>query len=271
MHCSRLFFENMINNSDPKYAKYMKFKKLVELAGLLHDIGHGPLSHLFEEALKLKDVEFCHELQGLKLIRRINDRIGVLDQEELEILFAMITGRPTQNMLDDPERYPPFLFQIVAEKKSGLDTDKMDYLRRDALYAGKQVPDYGAIIGSPKIGDDLELWYPGEVYGDIDNLFNNRKYMYANVYFHKNVQAANNAVLCDVLQMDFNVDDLGVYIKYDDDYIDFCARHVLKNGALRDLNAEALHKCFKCPARVKKVAKRSGDTDKDPMTFINFY
>lgn len=90
-------------------------RRLVCAFALLHDIGHGPFSHQIESI-----IESDHHEQGVKRLADMRDeveRCGV-DFEALKTLFGG----------DDP------LARMVSDRNLG--TDKLDYLRRDALHIG---------------------------------------------------------------------------------------------------------------------------------------
>ena len=102
----------------------------IRLAALLHDIGHGPFSHVSEHLLdtyapKTGDsiVEKIHEKVTVDIINKDSEIRNVLTVEEREFVIEMIEGKPNRDFRRD----------IVS---SDLDADKMDYLLRDSYFAG---------------------------------------------------------------------------------------------------------------------------------------
>ncbi|KAJ7595061.1 hypothetical protein C8J56DRAFT_456033 [Mycena floridula] len=111
----------------------------VELAGFCHDLGHGPLSHVwdghFMPQSKLDDraLSWTHE-QGSEFVLRhlLKENEIAISPEDLSFILALIAGDPTKCILDEK----PFLFDIVSNKRNGLDVDKFDYLLRDCYTIG---------------------------------------------------------------------------------------------------------------------------------------
>ena len=120
----------------------------VQIAGLIHDIGHGPFSHTFEDYLKSCGMEeWSHEHMGARLFREVvsSGRIELSDRfdsdtsdQHLEFILLLMSG------LGEEEPWPPeetigrkkekrFLLELVHSKISGIDVDKLDYLARDSL------------------------------------------------------------------------------------------------------------------------------------------
>lgn len=102
-------------------------KEAVRLASLLHDIGHGPFSHLFEHVMsKLNSGDGIHE--------KIS---GIMINEDADILDALgESGDAVLEILGHKER-TGLTSRIQSNIVSGsLDADKMDYLRRDSYHIG---------------------------------------------------------------------------------------------------------------------------------------
>ncbi|KAH0576495.1 DGTP triphosphohydrolase [Spironucleus salmonicida] len=115
--------------------------KIVKTAALVHDIGHGPFSHLFEQILhknniKLDGKQICHESIGCDVFRKMMQRIKMdvgMDDHDIDCVCSLITGQEA-----DDETFKKYFFlnQIVSNSVNGLDTDKMDYLLRDSRSVG---------------------------------------------------------------------------------------------------------------------------------------
>ena len=142
----------------------------VEIAGLVHDLGHGPLSHAYDgmylprvsHGLKHEDLSekiFQHLLDSNKLSDWWNDQENdsyKLTEDDIEFIKELVN--PREEYIKDLEDFnegkkrpeerivwpmkgrgeeKSFLYEIVSNKLNGLDVDKWDYLARDAYYTGK--------------------------------------------------------------------------------------------------------------------------------------
>ena len=158
------------------------FDKIEELrlAALLHDVGHGPFSHLFEEVLSVK-TDIAHEDITKRII--VETAIGdILSKNGIGIKqFASLP-------LGSTSKYPRYMNDIIS---GVLSVDTMDYLLRDSYFTGVEYGkvDVHRIINSyeivdGKIGIDRAALYA------LEALLIARYEMFRAVYFHRTVRAA---------------------------------------------------------------------------------
>lgn len=151
----------------------------VQAAILLHDIGHGPFSHVLENTL-VQGVE--HEDISLLLMERINNDLK---------------GQLTLAIQIFKDLYPKrFLHQLIS---SQLDMDRLDYLRRDSFFTGVNEGNIGSarIIRMLNVKDDHLVVEKKGIYS-IENYLMTRRLMYWQVYLHK-TSVACEKVLINVL------------------------------------------------------------------------
>lgn len=142
---------------------------------LLHDIGHGPFSHVLEETL----VNISHEDISLFLMQHLNNEFD----GALELAIQIFRG----------DYHKHFLSQLVSGQ---LDMDRMDYLRRDSFYTGVTE----GTIGSARIikmlnvvNDELVIEAKG-IYS-IEKFLISRRLMYWQVYLHKTSLASEKMLI----------------------------------------------------------------------------
>lgn len=138
--------------------------RLVHIAGLCHDLGHGPFSHSFEKWIHSARPNFHHEhMSGALLRYLIDDNALEFDEEDIQFIETLISGDYGKYALipslihsyslfhfpldcsgvaasclfrrhesSPPRKYEEraFLFDIVANKRNSVDVDKFDYLAR---------------------------------------------------------------------------------------------------------------------------------------------
>ena len=113
----------------------------VSAAGLLHDIGHGPFSHVFEHDFMKGRSEppFRHESMSVKLIEDVAALVN-LKKDHVDLIQARVSPSTHRAFYDAfRAKSRGFLFEIVANEENGIDVDKMDYLLRDSKNVGKNV------------------------------------------------------------------------------------------------------------------------------------
>ncbi len=138
----------------------------VQAAILMHDIGHGPFSHVLENTI-VRGVS--HEEISLLLMERMNKEMN---------------GRLSLAIRIFKDEYPKrFLHQLVSGQ---LDMDRLDYLRRDSFYTGVTEGNIGSarIIKMLDVADDHLVVESKGIYS-IENFLTSRRLMYWQVYLHK--------------------------------------------------------------------------------------
>lgn len=155
--------------------------ELIAIGGLMHDIGHGPLSHLFEKFTKKP-----HEEYSIEIAARILDSIPGLLPIHSEFVLNVIS--PTRDI-------DQYMFSIVANKATGIDVDRMDYLKRDSQSIGLSLDfDIQRLFAKTRITNGI-LTYSGSERGNILEFFRAREYMYKNIYTVAPIQAAELMVV----------------------------------------------------------------------------
>lgn len=177
----------------------------VRVAALLHDIGHGPFSHVIESILGFHHEQFTIDAV-LSSETEVGKIIHTFSPKLAQNVAAIIRG----------DFNPRALGQLVS---SQLDVDRMDYLLRDSLMTGAKygIFDLEWIIKSIEINaesDHLYISAPG-IYA-VEDYLQARYYMYRQVYFHRTLRSAE-AVLKVLLRraIDLFTNDGDVWLSQD--------------------------------------------------------
>ena len=184
--------------------------QVLRLAALLHDIGHGPFSHLYEEIIQKK--KMSHEDFGKQII--LKSEIGdIISKNGFDKKF--ITKIAFGNSK----------FQYLNEIVSGaLSADMMDYLLRDGYFTGAEHAkvDHKRITQSLNVHRKKLALERSALYS-FESMMHSRYQMFKAVYFHKTVRAAE-VMLLEALRLsddefgftNFNLDE---YLKLTDEFI----------------------------------------------------
>lgn len=148
----------------------------VEMAILMHDIGHGPFSHVLENTL-ISGIS--HEDISLRMMEQINSDLSG------QLTLALNIFRN--------EYHKKFLHQLIS---SQLDMDRLDYLRRDSFFTGVQE----GVVGCARIIKMLNVIEDNLVIDEkgiypIENYLTSRRSMYWQVYLHKTVVACEKILI----------------------------------------------------------------------------
>jgi len=209
MHLAGLAAESLLNKG------YITCKEDVEslrIAALLHDIGHGPFSHLFKEVLREKESnKINHEIIGKRIIKEtiiidILDKYGYDGDYVCKLSFG-----ESQKMFYD---------EIIA---GSLSVDIMDYLPRDSFFTGAEYGkvDYHRLISSLEVLSNGHLGIDKSAINSLESMLISRYQMFKAVYFHKTVRAGEVMLLHSLIsadnQLNFSNFAIEEYLDYTDD------------------------------------------------------
>lgn len=147
----------------------------LSIAGLLHDVGHGPFSHALEHAL----FPVPHEQISLLLMRRMQEQYPC---RALEIAIEIFNR----------SYHRRFLCSLVSGQ---LDLDRADYLLRDSFYTGVVEGAIGSdrIIKLMNVHDDELVIEEKGIYS-VEKFLLARRLMYWQVYIHKTVISSEHLI-----------------------------------------------------------------------------
>jgi HD superfamily phosphohydrolase len=184
--------------------------EILRLAGLLHDIGHGPFSHIFEEIMHTQ--KFSHEDIGKQIILKseIGDILSKNGYDKNLITKIAFGNSKSQHMNE-----------IIS---GALSADIMDYLLRDGYFTGAE----HAQIDHKRITQSLDVYQKklalekSALYS-FESMMHSRYQMFKAVYFHKTVRAAE-VMLLEALRLSddefsFTSFSINEYVKLTDEYV----------------------------------------------------
>jgi len=193
--------------------------ELIKIAGLVHDLGHGPFSHLFDEWLKedseLHDNQLLeHESRSKALLLEIlKDKKVKIEGKDMT-LFDFIDEEAYNFICEliEPDNTTPdnFIFQIISNIKNGFDVDKLDYILRDSFYLDQRKPyNLDSIISQCAVVGG-KMSFPEKLSPEILQVYLARYNLHKLYYNHKTVVSIEFVIL-EILK---NIDKL-IKIKED--------------------------------------------------------
>ncbi|XP_032897689.1 deoxynucleoside triphosphate triphosphohydrolase SAMHD1-like isoform X2 [Amblyraja radiata] len=191
----------------------------VQIAGLCHDLGHGPFSHLFDGKFipQRRKNKWKHEDASLDMFDHLINTnglevvllsYGLVLPEDVKFIKEQIQGRPIEGngagdgseawLYKGRTREKGFLYEIVANKRSGIDVDKWDYFARDCHHLGiRNNFDFERFLKFARVcevGKMKRICTRDKEVGDLYNMFHTRNTLHRRAYQHRVVNIIESMI-----------------------------------------------------------------------------
>lgn len=206
MHLASLMYDTITQNKNAKNIleerlgygtpAYERYRQLIRLAALLHDIGHPPFSHASENIMPLKNghESYSHEDYTTIIIKNSNIK-SIIESDSYNSSNYGITANDVAGLIEKKPFPNKNLFWKVLIS-SQLDADRGDYLLRDSHHIGVKygVYDHLRLINTLSLGiepesEEIVLGIDEDSWHVAESLVIARYQMFIQVYFHKTVRA----------------------------------------------------------------------------------
>ncbi|KAM4610584.1 deoxynucleoside triphosphate triphosphohydrolase SAMHD1-like [Polymixia lowei] len=174
----------------------------VQIAGLCHDLGHGPFSHMFDKMFIPKarpGYQWKHETASLAMFDHLvednnlgpeMEKYGLVPAEDLDFIKELIAPK------DITDEWPykgrteemSFLYEIVANERNKIDVDKWDYFARDCHHLGIQNTfDYRRLLKFARVCEvdgKKQICFRDKEVGNLYEMFYTRFSLHRKAYQH---------------------------------------------------------------------------------------
>jgi HD superfamily phosphohydrolase len=226
MHLAGYFAEKILNQlvetGNIKPSEMLRYYYLARLWGLFHDVGHGPFSHAFDNAI-LKDLGTNHELLCARLIHEVPEIGSLFSKKEFKE-----TGLTGEDVAKSQEPYSDSKFDDIEKAllyviKGPYSADIADFIQRDCYHSG--VREYGS-IGWQRLVLTSSIRKNKVALEDrskaaLLSFYFSRHQMFNTVYYHKTCRASDRMIR-DILIAGKEtiapfVENLGRYLELDEE------------------------------------------------------
>lgn len=180
-----------------------RLRELIQLAGLLHDIGHLSMSHILDLILKINyqyhSLPHHHEERSIILVKQISKELQLLNDDEITFICQCIMGEVAEKdlvLMDGTIvlKSDVYLYQIIS---GNVDVDRLDYLQRDSYYTGMPTFQVKYIILNARIHPETRhLTFREKAKEDIRKMFSARESMHLLVYQNDVCQIFDTLYIC---------------------------------------------------------------------------
>ena len=214
-HLTKLYMDKL----NQKYNCFnRKQYELISISALIHDLGHGPFSHLFDSYVTKTN----HEFRSIEIFKMMNEKYNFgYNKDDFDFMYNVISPYK----INDNNKY---LYQIVSNK-NGIDTDRMDYMLRDLKMTGienRYNIDYNSMLCIMnnsiihKNNDSIEICYNEQIKYLLEMFFQTRYTIYKKICNHKTVRSLE-IMMGEVLKLIENTFNIDKSI-HDKDWNKFC-------------------------------------------------
>ncbi|MHB1439222.1 MAG: HD domain-containing protein [Cuniculiplasma sp.] len=227
-----------------------QFPNEVAAAALLHDVGHFPFSHSFEDYFE-KKFKTNHEKRGIGIVNgkigsgEINENL-IKENIDPEIVGIILSGTKEE-------------FALESSIISGpLDADEMDYLVRDSYFTGTDHLSFSLKRIIDILRTDGERIYIEEKgVTSIESVLISRLLMYKSVYFHKTVRIAQKMIEKTLYKL--KNPDISYLSMHDDLFLSTVGQREQSSGLINMINKRKLYKMIyrgEAPSERKEEVER---------------